>query len=107
MATQLQAKNRGYGNDRYPVTMDGPTKSDADWLIQFAQDNLNVNPSLTVVVRAALSHYRSFLMAQATCLGNLEMLTQFIQENRDLLFFVSGRPEQAYDRRYETMKGAD
>jgi hypothetical protein len=44
-------------------------------------------------------------MAQATSIRDLEMLTQFIQENRDLLFTVAGCPEKAYDKRYFTEKG--
>jgi hypothetical protein len=102
MTTQLQARNRDGKQIRYPIHLDGVAQYDIDWLSQFAQENLNVHPSTSVIIRAALSHYRSFLMAQATSLRNLEMLTQFIQENRDLLFFVAGRPENAYDKRYET-----
>jgi hypothetical protein len=101
-ATQLQAKDRDGGYCRYPMNYDSLMKADIDWLVEFANENLNVNPSLSVVLRAALSHYRSYLQGRAASLRGLEDLTEFIQSQRDLMFTVSGRPEKARDRRYMT-----
>ena len=65
MAIQLQAKNRDGGrNKQYATNIDSITLADINWLAKFAQDNLNLNPSLSVVLRAALSHYGSFLMSK-------------------------------------------
>ncbi|WP_319526515.1 hypothetical protein [uncultured Desulfosarcina sp.] len=105
MTTKLQAKNRDGKRQVYPIHLDGVTQYDIDWLYKFAVENLNVSPSVSVIIRAALSHYCSFLMAQAAGIRDLDMLGQFIQENRDLLFTVAGRPEKAYDKRYHTEKG--
>jgi len=105
LATQLTAKNRDGNRTVYPFSYDGITQADIDWLTQFSRDNLNVSPSVSTILRAALSHYRSHLMEQATSIRDLDDLTAFIQENRDLLFFVSGHPEKAYDKRYHTMEG--
>lgn len=102
MATQLRAKDRDGGYCRYPMNLDSLMKADIDWLVSFAQDNLNVNPSISVVVRAALSHYCSYLRYQAANLRNIDELTYFISEHRDLMFTVSGRPEKARDRRFMT-----
>ena len=102
--TQLQAKDRDGKSRQYPVYMDGLTKADVDWIIKFAQETLNVNPSFAVVLRAALSHYRSYLMAEPAFIKDLDKLTEFIQNNRDLMFFAAGRPERASDERYMTIE---
>ena len=101
-ATKLQARNRDGQQIRYPIHLDGIAQADLDYLTKFAQDNLNVAPSVSVIIRAALSHYRSFLMAQPAFIKDVEALAEFIQEHRDLLFFVAGRSERASDARYFT-----
>jgi hypothetical protein len=95
MTTQLQARNRDGKQIRYPIHLDGVAQKDIDWLSQFAQDNLNVYPSTSLIIRAALSHYCAFIMAQAASIRDLDALTEFIQENRELLFTVAGCPEKA------------
>lgn len=102
MTTQLQAKNRDGERHVYPLHFDGITQMDIEWLIEFAQDNLNVNPSTSAIVRAALSHYKSHLMGQIVDLKNVDDLAEFIGEHRELLFFVSGKGREALKAKYMT-----
>ncbi len=105
--TQLQALTEGRRNI-VRFSIDDPAQMDVEALKRFSREYLHIDPSISTILRRALSAYFESITAKVIDLkvaqkegrSVAQELAAFMQEERDGLFHAARQPEKAQDLKY-------